>query len=44
MLASMQHARSMFSRLLEDDDNKPGEPGDPPKEPPNPDTPSQGDA
>jgi hypothetical protein len=44
MLASMQHARSMFSRLLEDDDNKPGEPGHQPKEPPDPDTPLQGDA
>lgn len=43
MLASMQHARSMFSRLLEDD-NKPGEPGHQPKEPPDPDTPLQGDA
>jgi hypothetical protein len=44
MLASMQHARSMFSRLLEDENDKPGEPGNSPKEPPDPDTPSQGDA
>jgi hypothetical protein len=45
MLASMQHARNMFSRLLEDDDNNnPGEPGAQPKEPPTPDTPPQGEA
>lgn len=45
MLASMEHARNMFSRLLEDDDNnKPGEPGIQPKEPPTPDTPPQGEA
>jgi hypothetical protein len=44
MLASMQHARSMFSRLLGDDNKQQDEPGGEPKPPPNPDTPPQGDA
>jgi Protein of unknown function (DUF3306) len=44
MAASLQHARSVFARFLDDDQNQ-GEPGHEPKEQrPDPDPPSQGNA